>query len=1822
MKRIDGLLREFTSGANRVENNLSSMLALVSGGRVPPKSDIQALEQDLARLQKAFDSIQSLASEVVAEGQMPSADASASDYAEAIKQSEVLRIKEQIIEIENRLHRFISVKSLVVAFEEALKPFQSAAQDILSKLDYEVTLSPSELEKATEAHKLFLEAIATEDFDSDAGMELMERLEEHYPSKVQRGLMLNKYYVDEDAGVVEEDGIAQVDIPVAEEVETPTDVEPLVPIAEQTVADPSSVTGDASIPVEVVEAEPENTVLEESEEDPEPLEMVRANTKIKAKAASANAFKNDILKMSHEVCTILPLFTNLGALTADQIYAFGSCMDCFDREETLESVQKTLDALVTKSVAASYSINGFEMPIYCLTSYGYNSLNKYSIAVDMKKIFTLPFGKYRLIAKDEMTVDSLMFPVMHNTFLMMYFGYMKMRLREDVYDLTKKSITWDGEHYTISVFADDSAYKCFVAVMGDDYAALLEKGNILIYEDDINKIEIPSCNNGNKVFAHVGNFVYLWDGKWIEQTKALQVKNDEDDSGEAEPSEEAAFEENNPMEVSPAVESYEEEPVVDAQADVSSINEPILPEMVDCETVSEETPVVAPAEEMDDPVCATTMPVVEPVSVDDKAAAEKSVPDDGSALSLCNILLSGDATPTDEQFVDLIHRLAESSTEEVAHLKEAVLLAKAASFGNRNTQSRCAYDQLILATNMGLDKEHYSGSVLADAFDMEVDFTESCKIAAYLYAMLFPYQAYDHTLKATTQSAAEDYDCVFPNYLSLKALFNKASSVCDVSPEGFSESILDALSDQDKSQAHAEKLKKIAQPLLNEPRIKAHINGIPEFIGICFGKQSDLYLCMEIISANNKAERDFVSAVFTEYCEDGTDNKVISDFAIDSKIDLEWKIATRGKRTNGINLEYQARKQVFNEFVQRLELMKAWLEHSGTKVTANIPAMKKQKSSLTKEICIAKKTMLANPRQYDTIVLWMLDCIQTKLDNEEPNGYLFDDLLRTGLISLDASGVPIMVESMHSVKYAEPWRFVLKHIVAEKPDFEDARDLIFDIASPTFDNLHQLEMIGKSIGSDENDYIITPSQIAEAIESANAYTEQFRDNLELAYTYNRIYEVEKESLTALLDLYHDFYFDIKDFGNWRNFLHCLQQQVDDLSNGRKEALKIRLDACSAKLRAGEKSSLLDEARRLLDVDANFAVTEEYCNRFELGERELTEELTAALHDPDSFSIFLSDEVFQPLYEECIRKSGQRLDKFGPAYVTARYPDGWTSRHKEDSKKLLSVWPNRRGNTSQQQIATFFAGLGFTVRGAEKVPGKRQEVFHLNIDPIARNMPDYIHPISAFGTQIKSPLNVIVLYGKNMAQELVDTISSLNLGGMSIVLIDYPLDRSVRRQIAEIFHTKMSGMNPFLLIDQVLALHLALHQDTERLPVMLKCTLPYTSYQPFVRDGGPTADEMFCGRAGELATIIDPNGACVVYGGRQLGKTALLERAQSLFAKPEAKAFAVYSSILKFKGEDAVVERLIIDIRRMTKIKVADCDTLRELCAQIDALFRNGTISSMLLLIDEADDFLASISGDDYLPLQPLVDLKRESKNQFKFVLAGLHNVCRAKNATARNGIFGQLGQPLCVKPLSPTDALQLISRPLRYLGFQVDRYPHLETILTNTNYYPGILQFFGYTLVQTMTSQYGKYYRAVDGNPPYTLKKEQLGAILNSADLNNSIKDKFRWSLELDPRYFMLARCIAMLYYEHNGEPTSSQLGFSVDQIMDMVSVLEIHCLENETIMNITNLLDEMVDMGILSRPNDTEKRYRLRRKSFINIIGADVDTLLNDIVLNNGEGC
>ena len=63
-----------------------------------------------------------------------------------------------------------------------------------------------------------------------------------------------------------------------------------------------------------------------------------------------------------------------------------------------------------------------------------------------------------------------------------------------------------------------------------------------------------------------------------------------------------------------------------------------------------------------------------------------------------------------------------------------------------------------------------------------------------------------------------------------------------------------------------------------------------------------------------------------------------------------------------------------------------------------------------------------------------------------------------------------------------------------------------------------------------------------------------------------------------------------------------------------------------------------------------------------------------------------------------------------------------------------------------------------------------------------------------------------------------------------------------------------------------------------------------------------------------------------------------------------------------------------------------------------------------------------------------------------------------------------------------------------------------------------------------------------------------------------------------------------------------------------------IHCLESLSEREIVALLDEMEEMGILSRPTAEENRYLLRRRSFIDVIGTSLEILDHDIKTYNEE--
>lgn len=1806
-KIITDLLASFDEQSDKVKICLTDLLDVVKCGCVPAPEAMSSLDSCVADLRTRYNAIYAAAKDSVSADELPECGVAVSVIADAVKNSRKKYLDEQLERASTVLKKFISIKSLIDGYATALAPYQSAAASLLDQMAEDTV--EAFLPKM-EAPGIFLEAMQEENIHSLSGIDLMTRVQENFPDMaITMGLLTKQYYFPADSDALTEadrlvdladvaggNPVVSLEEVIEEETEEQSAISAILP---DTSGNPP--VEDYS-EVEVVPAE------DESEE----IVTYAIKNRVKTGTPSVSGFKKEIDKLGRyysEIRTILPLFTNLGVLDKFQIFSIGVLMDCFDGgEDTKARVHAAVDMLVEKGYLAEFTAQ--HTTLYCLPNYVSACMQKESIKKS-HNIFNISVGNVTVSANTEISITEALKLHFCNDTLFLYLWSQKDCLAAPRYAKIKESIKWCDDHYKIAFYDAGTlrTARLDFLIRTDDKLESPE----LDATDVASKYLIISKDNANdttifnsiceKVLVVDGGKIYFCDPKknLMEQIKEFESTSDvnpEDDTA-VELSEPEALPVEAPL--VDAAKIIVETPTAESEPGTQTLVEDEAPSVEEVEIVPEIIEVSLPIEDEAEPV--VSMDILTPQA-----------------------LLDLKRVPSDDEFCQVIHSLLCSNIKEselTATIVNAVLLARGAGLAQNCPKSKQLSSQLRLATNLMLDECNYSSEFLANAFGNADADVPALTLAAYMYALLTPAVMYDYGLKAQTEQYLSDYDLYFDGLDAFKSLFNKLMGVRAVKASGFTPAVIALLGNEAESERFVKALRKEAQANLTVNAPKTRMKALPVMYNAEFGTGSDLRQCLEII-AEGKTDSDsieWVEEILSEYCEVTDGVYCVIEDKIEDHLNQAWDDANPKSK---FKLEYDARDQALRQYRQRLAIMVKWVEHirNSTGNKEDIDRLKTLRKDILKTIeQIRLDSRWRNVRDAN-VLDWLLTHMKNYLQDAVSNVEIYSDLLLTGIFSLTEEGTPEIDSSLSNIRYYEVWRNALKHIVAPRRSIDEITAEILgetlDAEAGLKDNLRQLSMLGLLSSSDDDVFVVSDGQAKEAADSANLRTEHFKDHLELAYTYYQINETEKENLAGIMNQYKSAFYEIKDFAAWRRFLEALEMQIQEFADGRKKGLRSRL---SARLADAPTSALLLEAERLLEEDSNFAVTEEYLNRYEAGERDLD---NTTLFDNDYFSDFLKPSVYDPLLQECVRSKGRALKAFGWTYLERHLPKDWTARLREDSKTLISNWPARKDTATPSQVQGLLKGLGIDVIKATKVTGRKEEMWQLAVKPSAKSLADYLHPIAAFGTQMKSPLQAIFLYGNYTEQQLVDTVTSMNLGTMSIVFIDRPIDAASRRYIGEIFHTQKTGQNPFLLVDQVLLLYLAMHQETERLPALLKCTLPYATYQPFVRDGGSTADEMFCGRALELATIIDPNGACVVYGGRQLGKTALLERAESRCSKPENKQYAVYSTIIRQKDESEVVETLLSDIERKTdgKISLKPSKTIRGMCSQLSGLFRSGQIVSMHLLIDEVDDFLGAIADESYKPIQPLVDLKRETKNNFKFVIAGLHNVCRAKNATKENGIFGQLGTPLCIKPLSPTDALQLLSKPLRYLGFQIDRYPHLETILTNTNYYPGILQFFGYILVETLTGQYSKYYHAADGNPPFTLQNDQLGAVMNSADLNKSIKDKFRWSLELDPRYFMIARCITFLYHIYEDDRTSgSWRGFSVDDVMSVAEEYEIHCLKDVTKAEYIILMDEMVEMGILGKPDDSTHTYRLRRNSFVDIIGESLEILENDIKANNVEG-
>lgn len=1830
IQSITALVSEFKEHANVTKNDLMMVLNLLTEGKVPSEELKETIHTSLGELQGKYNHIYQLVKDTATNVECPDSGAGVDELSEVIRKEAAIRLQDEVNAAKETIDKFMHITSTVERYLKALEPFQKEAGNMLLLLaEKEMT---KEINSAVQAQNVFLRLVEEEIEDEEQDT-LLDFISDQYSSTIQKGLAKGKYVIDfnKSTGNTEkplakpEKNQTTLPVKTDDDKNKPKKREVTVKAHKQNnvqgiinetispdktqkegaeIVKPSGKKADKDKP-EGVSVQKDKSVDNAAVEPNEEREIVyiEAESKIKTSKVTASAFKQDIeKKCPPESMTIVPVLSQLGVVTEDLFVKHFRLFSNADIDKVIPRITVTLNKLIQMGYVVKFSLAPRHKTIYCLTSRAAECFARKSV-IDMqwRQKLQPPF----FIGIQEVREDMVSDILEENELLYNYFEY--------TWDPDEKHVAWKRSAEFIPPVDE-------IEIGKKDNKAWYKIANAGLMKNHPENENILVVDRKYSEFSPSNHVLYL--DELIGENEDPENVKEENAPGNDE---------------STTLESSKDQSASDASLGLGNTVDPLDSEETKPQNSdngsegSVSMPDVSIEAQDTKSNKQTTKPEVK--SVDQPA--EIKVEAENSESSELEKLIEGNNIPTDEEFHQMILSFLDGSMgsriSDKSPVIEAVLMAKAAAGITGNHKCNRFYKQLLLATRLPLEKLHYSSEHLAEVFADDEDQLEAAKLAAYMNALVYPERAYDYGLTGTTKSYLRDFEEVFPSFPGVKSLFSELTMIEKTIPSGFSPSVLARLGDAATSEKYVSGLQKQAKDYLNVPIAKARIKFLPILYSRCFGSNSDLYSAMSVITHNSIDDLDIVKACLMDYCEDNSvtnineqTSYVIDQSKIENMLDDNWYIA------NGNNsrfpLEFGSRTLTLRYFEERIQLMKEWVEYAEGLSTnrSELSKIKGLRDKIEKQARETLNWLEDSSVQGKELLLWSVKNFITGLNNK--NGKVckeFTDLLYTGVISLDDSGIPVMEDGWNQVKYYEPWRILLRHIVLllkHYDTYEKAKDMIFDSSSDLLDNLQQLRYIYEQIGTKEElDYVNKEDILAAARNVANDNKKKFQETMELYYTYGRISEVDKESLLGIANQYQAAFYERKDFGVWRQFLKALLKRADEIYDSRRIELQKQLDIRFARIREKEEETppILITAQKLLDKDNNFAVAEEYINQYDSGiKEEMLEEVQSSLCDSDTFSEFLNDRNFESIYNVCKKYKGKMLRNFGKDYCLKHFPEGWTSKYRDDCFDLIDNWPIKRGVTTEYNIKALFKCLGFEVEFIQKSKKKAEEIYELRVTPSEKSLPDYLHPIAKFGTQMKSPLNVVVLYGNPGGKQLVDKISTLNLGEFTIVLIDYFIDKPQRRQIAEEFHGT-SGQNSFIFIDQVLALFLALHQKTERLPALLKCTLPYTTYQPFVRDGGSTADEMFCGRTVELATLIDPNGACVVYGGRQLGKTALLERTENRCSKPENKKFAVYSNLYGCYSEQEMVQTVCSDIANKPNLPRLSARNIKDLCNDIEKLFINRKVNTMYLLLDEADNFLNSISNQDYKPLQPLIDLKRKTKNNFKFVLAGLHNVCRAQNATANNGIFGQLGTPLCIKPLSQADALQLLSRPLKYLGFQVDRYPHLQTILTQTNYYPGILQFFGYKLIENLIGHYSKYYRAVDGHPPFTLEDELLGELISSEDLNKSIADKFRLSLKLDERYFMIARCIALLHYDQD-EKRLNWLGYKIQEVIEIANEFPIYCLEKLTRSEYMVLLDEMVDMGILSRPEP--EYYRLRRSSFIQIIGRDYAEVFEDIDNNNKE--
>jgi hypothetical protein len=527
---------------------------------------------------------------------------------------------------------------------------------------------------------------------------------------------------------------------------------------------------------------------------------------------------------------------------------------------------------------------------------------------------------------------------------------------------------------------------------------------------------------------------------------------------------------------------------------------------------------------------------------------------------------------------------------------------------------------------------------------------------------------------------------------------------------------------------------------------------------------------------------------------------------------------------------------------------------------------------------------------------------------------------------------------------------------------------------------------------------------------------------------------------------------------------------------------------------------------------------------------------------------------------------------------------------QEAVTMLEAWAalKKTKRAKTEHLKTLFERLGFSVLRLSEATSTPRAFLLMEVTPLKHR--DQC-PIPYFGSVYHGHYRVICIWDRPSDEDILTTVRQGRQGDPAIVLYFGRLTEQKRRSIAQL--SRSDNLN-FILIDELLVSYLCGERGS-RLPVMFDCALPFTFINPYITTSSIVPPEMFYGRRGERDQISDPMGSCFVYGGRQLGKTALLLSIKDDFHNPVEHRVALWID-LKSYGDDiwTVLSRAFKGLPDVD-LQIGDARSEQKLLDRLQAWLQVNNKRRILLLLDEADRFLESDSDDSFRRTSSLKGLMERTNRRFKVVFAGLHNVQRTTKQ--QNHPLAHFGEPICVGPLLDhgewKEAKALIEKPFWSLGFRFESPDLVTRILSRTNYYPSLIQLYCNQIYQSLKLDTA----CLRNGPPYVITAKHVEDAYFSRQFENAIREKFELTLNLDPRYRVLALIIALNSLQ--GLSNSMCVANIREQAFNW---WQLGFCESRTEEDFRVLLEEMLGLGILREVNN---EFALRTPNLLSLLGS-----------------